>query len=345
MDRLILIIVMFLSVLAVDTFAAEAITPAAPDTTKDTANAPAATPPPVAAPKTDISMRQLLNAETYRYGREMYLRGNYPEAARVFLKMLSLECGNRIARYHLQEIAQKSPDLAFLTEKLKQLPCKADDGPMDEMLSAKLYYEKDPDLLLEQLISDRNNHRLTEEELNAKVTRYTKMISELESAVNTLKAVRPSSDASPAPRQDLVDQVEASRKAADLIAKEISALTNRMASERINGQKELQDLRTQLAEAEAGLAADNTGAPEKPAATEYSAKAKELLKAIEDAKNALSSKEEIIQQKNTALETLQARFDDIQLRLKVIQRDLLNKNLQIRAIQTNLQDIQKPSSL
>ena len=113
-------------------------------------------------------------------------------------------------------------------------------------------------------------------------------------------------------------------------------------------------MRTRVAEAEARLTDEDQPGKNRPAVTlelkkspapeetHYSENAKALLQAVAQAKIELAGKERSLAQKDQALMTLQARFDDIQRRLKAIQNDLANKNAQIQAIQLNIQDTPKP---
>ena len=307
----------------------------------------------------DLNILQLTNAQMYRYGREMYLSKNYTEAARAFLEILRNDCGSKVAQYHLRKIAAKDPSLAFLNDKLNKLPCKSYDFTKEDFLPASVYYEKDPDLILEQMISYNTRHRLTEKEMGEKIDTYTVMVRDLEATVEHLKQNATEMEAKTSAGtvdKDTIARIEEGKKYANKIEKEINVLKNQLASERLDRQKEVQDMRTRVAEAEAHLLTDNDQ-PQKnqpaaaalelkkspaPAETHYSDNAKALLEAVAQAKIELAGKERSLAQKDQALMTLQARFDDIQRRLKAIQNDLANKNAQIQAIQLNIQDTQKP---
>ena len=313
--------------------------------------------------KYSLNILELTNAQTYRYGRERYLTGHYTEAAKAFLDILRHDCGNKLAQYHLRKIAAKDPSLAFLNEKLDKLPCKAYDFTREEFLPASVYYEKDPDLVLEQMISYNTRHRLTEKEMTEKIDQYTIMVQELETTVNMLKqkpVVKEAVVSEGAIDPKTLERLEEGTRSANKIEKEISLLKNQMASERINGQKEVQDLRTGLAEAEARILTEQETAkkaaatltpaaspvteqtPTSPVEENYTDSAKALMDAVAQAKIELEGKERRLAEKDQAITTLQARFDDIQRRLKTIQTDLARKNAEIQAIQNNLQDTPKP---
>ena len=326
--------------------------------------APPATVAPVAKPSIphhNYNILELTNAEMYRYGRELYLSGNFTEAARVFLRMLRNDCTNKVAQYHLRKIAARVPALAFLNEKLDKLPCRSYDFSKEDFLPASVYYEKDPGLMLEQLISYSSRHRLTEKEMSEKIDQYSDMVRQLEAAVKLLKADETKAKAMTSAGvvgQETLDRIEDGKKSANKIEKEIGFLKNQLASERLDRQKEVQDMRTRVAEAEARLADQATvnktppstpSTAEPPAATPptaeppaYSENAKALLDAVAQAKVELEGKERSLAEKDKALSTLQARFDDIQRRLQAIQADLAHKNTEIEALQNNLQDTPKP---
>ncbi len=310
-----------------------------------------------------LNILELTNAQMYRYGREMYLSGNLTEAARAFLEILRNDCGNKVAQYHLRKIAAKSPSLAFLNSKLDKLPCKSHDFTKEDFLPASVYYEKDPDLILEQMISYNTRHRLTEKEMTEKIEKYMVMVRELEATVGLLK--KSSSEAHAITSMatltpETLERLEEGKRSANKIEKEISFLKNQVASERLDRQKEVQDLRTRVAEAETRLpdedqpkniqSAPATGTnitlktvtPAPAAEPSYSDNAKALRDAVAQAKIQLEGKERSLAEKDQALITLQSRFEDIQRRLKAIQNDLANKNAQIQAIQFNLQDTPKP---
>jgi len=146
-------------------------------------------------------------------------------------------------------------------------------------------------------------------------------------------------------------------------------LRNKLASDRLDRQKEIQDIRTRIAAAEANLADapaatpkglrsnPNTPAPAATANTTtivpppaapildrnaYSNNGKALLDAVAKAKLQLEEKEQALTEKDKTIASLQARFDEIQLHLASIQIDLAAKNAQLKEIQNNLQGIQKP---
>jgi hypothetical protein len=306
--------------------------------------------------KYKLNILELTNSQMYRYGREMFLAGNNAESAKVFLEIIRLDCHNRSAHYHLQKIAERDPAYAFLTKTLRNLPCGSYDFTREDFLPASVYYEKDTDILLEQLLVYHKRQRMTEDELKKQAEKYNALVDELQITVAALTRL-PGMDASDA---DMIERVITGRKIANKIDKEIAYLKSQLTSQRLDDQKEIQDLRTRLAAGEAELAnaeekasslktaaAKTTDTPT-PAAIEgtaeekpYSSNAQALINAVEKAKTDLQYKERLLADKDKELSSLQARFDDILRRLKVIQEDLAKKNDQIKAIQLNLQSTPK----
>lgn len=309
-------------------------------------------------PQHSLNIMELTNSEMYRYARELYLRRDFAASAKVFLKILGHDCSNRLAQYHLRKIAAADPALAFLNKKLDQLPCKVYDFTKEDFLPFSFYYEKDPELMLQQMILNNRRHRLDIKDMNQKIDQYVVMVKELEDTVRMLKASNAKIQANTSLAsvdQETMARIEQGKRSAQKIEREIIFLKNQLASERLDRQKEVQDMRTNLAEAEThlndpeppqepgtGLTVELPSAPKPSAGTDYSDNAKALLSAVEQAKAELKSKEESLAEKDRLILTLQSRFDDIQRRLKAIQNDLANKNAQIETLQTNLQDTQRP---
>jgi len=267
-----------------------------------------------------LNIMELTNAEMYRYGREMYLRKNYTEAAKVFLQMLRVDCTNKVAQYHLRKIAAEVPSLSFLNAKLDKLPCKSYDFTKEDFLPASIYYEKDPDLMLEQLISYKKRHRLTEKEMTEKIDQYMILVRELETTVGLLR----NNAASP----EILERIEKGNLAARKMEQEVVLFRNQLASDNLDRQKEVQDMRTLLAQAEI----------EKDSAKNSEA----LINAMSQARIELEGKERNLAEKVETNRSLQSRFDDLQRRLQAIQKDLANKNAAIEAIQVNLKETQTP---
>ncbi len=321
---------------------------------------PTATKPcPAASAKADkyeLNILELTNSQMYRYGREMYLSGNNAEAAKVFLEIIRMDCRNRSAHYHLGKIADRDPAYAFLKKTLRNLPCGTYDFTREDFLPASVYYEKDTDILLEQLLVYHKRQRMTEDELKTQAEKYNALVGELESTVAALVRL-PGQESTD---EDVIERVISGRKIANKFDKEVAYLKSQLTSERLERQKEVQDTRTRLAAAEAELAGteEAPGASVKPpepavpqpavspettpADKPYSSGAQQLINAVEKAKLNLQYKERLLAEKDKELTVLQERFDSILKRLKVIQDDLTNKNAQIKAIQLNLQNIQKP---
>jgi hypothetical protein len=288
-----------------------------------------------------LNIARLASFQMYRYGREMYQRGNYAEAVRVFAKMLRLDCHNKVARYQLQKIADTVPAYANLKAALKNSSCPEYDFAKEDFLPASVYYENDPDIVLEQLLISHRRERLLEDEMNEKAGYYNAMLRELELTIAALLQGPAATSGVP---QETLERLQAGGKIAAKVEKEITLLKSRLASQQLLRQQEVQELRTRLAEAEARVA-DAALAPEKPpapAATARSREARLLEDAVARAKAELENKQAAVIQKEKDLMPLQAKFDAIQEKLKAIQEDLARKNARIQEIQANLNAIRKP---
>ena len=286
--------------------------------------------------KFQLSILALTNAQNYRYGREMFLSGNYPEAVKAFREILRLDCHNRVAQYHLLKISTQDPDFAYLKDELKNLPCGAYDFSKEDFLPASLYYEKDTDILLEQIISYHQRQRMNEDEMKAQAEKYNRMVTDLEAMTAGLMKAGPGKEPVAATTARITDK----RRAAYKLDKQIAYLKSELALDRLERQKKLQAMRTRLAAAESRLSEneDIPGAAAPPPS--YSPKAVSLMAAITQARTELENKEKTTADKDKDLAALQERFDDIQRRLKIIQDELLRKTAQIQSLETNLQDMQ-----
>lgn len=281
---------------------------------------------PAALPKYTLKIQELANSQTYRYGREMFLRGNYNEAARIFLEMLRVDCQSQSARYHLEKIADKAPALSFLREKLKNATCGANGLKQEDYVPASAYYEDDPALLLELLLASHKKNRLSEQDMTARLEHYGALTKDLETTIKAMKQEGVNDLSTPSGR-DLIQRFEKTRALATQIEKEVVLLQNQLASERLQRQKEVQDLRTRVSEAEAQSARDIRDTADGPGLTgaaprAYSPAALELINATEKAKAQLQAKETELAGHEKSGAVLQGRLNDVQDRLKAVQSNL-----------------------
>ena len=286
---------------------------------------PVQAPESIAPSKYEMNIQDLANSQIYRYGREMFLAGNYPEAAKVFLEMLRLDCHSKIARYHLEKIADIAPRLGFLREKLKNSTCGAKNLKQEDYLPAKAYYQDDPSLLLDLLLASHTKNRLNEQDMKEQLAHYATLTGDLETTIKVLKQAQ-SDGTSTAPGRALVERLEKSRALATQIEKEVVLLKNQLASERLQRQKEVQDLRTRVSEAEAQSGRDIPLATDaaNTAPRAYSPAALELINATEQAKTQLREKETDLANKEKDGAVLQSGLNNIQDRLKAVQSNLNN---------------------
>ncbi|MEI8012365.1 MAG: hypothetical protein WCI27_07810, partial [Candidatus Omnitrophota bacterium] len=292
-----------------------AATPPAPKAPAAGKNAPGATIKPH---KFTLNIMELTNAQNYRYGREMFLTGNYPEAVRTFKEILRLDCHNRLAQYHLMKIATNDPDFSYLMDEMKHMPCEAYNFAKEDFLPASIYYEKDTDILLEQILAYKKRLRLTEAEMKAEADKYNTLVAGLEARIANLTGDNPGG--LPAAKQSALFAAE--ERAARKAEKYIIYLKDEVASDRLSRQKNLQDMRTRLSATENSISENEDDAAAKPQADPHSPKALSLMDAIQKAKSELESKETASAKKDIDLSSLQSRFDDILRRLKAIQKKI-----------------------
>ncbi len=283
---------------------------------------PAKTPAHIAAATWDMNIQDLANSQIYRYGREMFLAGNYPEAAKVFLEMLRVDCHSKAARYHLEKIADIAPRLGFLREKLKNTSCGAQDFKKEDYLPASAYYKDDPALLLDLLLASHKRNRLNEQDMKEQLAHYTALTSDLEATLKVLKEAG-FGGTSASPSRAIAERLEKSRALAVQIEKEVVLLKNQLASERLQRQKEVQDLRTRVSEAEVQSTRDIPDAPVAGTGPRsYSPAALELINATAKAKAQLQDKETELTATEKSSDVLQSRLNDLEGRLKAVQSNL-----------------------
>ena len=133
-----------------------------------------------------MNVKELTNGENFRYARELYRKGDFAESAKVFQRILKTDCTNRLAQYHLQKISRKAPEFAELQNWLTALPCEKYNFADEDFLPASLYYEKDNDLLLEQLAAYNKRYRDSKTTLSAKIAEYAATAARLEEQIKAM---------------------------------------------------------------------------------------------------------------------------------------------------------------
>ena len=133
-----------------------------------------------------VNVKELANGENFRYGRELYRKGDFAQAATVFQRILKADCTNRLAQYHLQKIIRKGQEFAALQTWLTALPCEKYNFSEEDFLPASLYYEKDKDLLIEQLAE--KNRRDNNTIMSTKISQYSATVAKLEEQIKTMTA-------------------------------------------------------------------------------------------------------------------------------------------------------------
>ena len=259
-----------------------------------------------------INVREMASAQTARYGRELYNKGDLPGSIKVFRSIIEQDCNNTIAQYHLQKIAERSPEYKYLTAYLKALPCPMKDFNKEDFLPSSLYYEKDPAMLLEQLALYNKRYIAIRNSTNAKIDQYARAAGDLEKQVDELG--------------------EALSARAENSAKTIGDMKVHLALARDNAKRmddEVSSLKGQLAQAtvtrnRATLYPDRDGQP-----------------GLAQANAALDASRDDLGRQDLQLTGLRAKFAAIQERLKAIEQNLVQKNTQLETVQENIVAIKK----
>ncbi|MBF0386858.1 MAG: hypothetical protein HQL20_03265 [Candidatus Omnitrophica bacterium] len=299
-----------------------------------------------------MNMRDLTVNETMRYAREMYRKGDYGEAAKAFQSILRKDCLNRLAQYHLQKIAQSGPEFAYLKDYLRKLPCEKYNFNEEDFLPAAFYFEKDNDLLLEQLVAYNKRYRNNKSSLAAKIAEYNAVAAQLERRT-----------------QEMTAELNSNRKMSTETIKELTSKMNLARSDARTMDDQVAELKKALALAtiEKNRTMEyrkaETRSPQQIAIETHKDKAiavlKEDLAAIKSdpgtnpAVNPGLSPDTGVPAPSTfpnpsatsaptaneELTTLQAKFADIQKRLQQIEGSIAEKNQLILDLQKNLEAV------
>jgi tetratricopeptide (TPR) repeat protein len=280
-------------------------------------------------PGSGPSIREVTLSQIFRYGREMYRYGNYPEAIQAFKQMLEISCNNELAQYHLMKIARKSPEYKDLETYLNNLPCKVHNFDEEDFLPASLYYETDTELLQEQLVYYNQRYRIAKDSLQKAVTNYGSMTKELEDEVGSLRqqlgtsggrsAVGPSSQ-----NQPLSPDAYASA------GSRVPGLKEQILAEQERHQAELASLRDEL-DHYSETSSVSAGQDVSP----------DAARKIEEGRAQLEKKERELEAKGQELSSLQDKFDAIQERLRLIQASVDRQNSQITTLKSEVNSLQR----
>ncbi|MBF0594264.1 MAG: hypothetical protein HQL22_04785 [Candidatus Omnitrophica bacterium] len=295
-----------------------------------------------------VDIRELTQGQNFRYGRELYRKGDFTEAAKVFQHILKSDCTNRPAQYHLQKIAQKGPEFNYLRTYLSSLPCQQYDFSDEDFLPATFYYTNDNDLMLEQLVAYNRRYKNSKITLSAKIAEYAATAARLEAQIkemtdelNADKELSAKNKAASAKTiADLQSKLAFAQKEARAMDDQVSELKKALAQATIEKNRtavykktglDAQDQNieihkdTTIASLKEELADVKTRGPAAPG----EAKTKSSIAAHEP----VTAEEK--------LSDLQAKFARIQERLRQIEASVAEKNKRIEALQENLGAIQK----
>ncbi|NLE64491.1 MAG: hypothetical protein GX606_01065 [Elusimicrobia bacterium] len=178
--------------------------------------------PPNTAIVSDLNIREMTSAQMFRHGRELYLKGDLSGAAQIMKAILKNDCRNRLAQYHLQKIAARSPDAEGAAEFLRTLPCDPYDFATDDFLPAGLYYEKDPALILEQLEVHNQRYREILQEFESLLASSSKEIETLEGHVDTLSASSENAERTQEENASLLAELAKSQEAVQRLRSELT---------------------------------------------------------------------------------------------------------------------------
>lgn len=279
-----------------------------------------------------VYAREATLSQIYRYGREMYRIGNYPEAIAAFKRMIIYDCRNALAHYHLQQISKKEPRFNYLTNYLKNLSCLGYDFLEEDFLPAGALYEKDAALLKAQLAaySQRVRHTKIAMMEHAKTydTEVAGLEKELQDASKVLLAARDEKKATLAATEKMNEVLNVSQR----ISAEIARLQQDIFTERKQYQQQLLELNTTLLTKEQTLAAQ-----EQIITSQKQPALSATIKTSSPDNTPLP--QTLLTEQDAALVTLQDKFNAIQERLKLIETSIREKNRQLDTLTNDLNAI------
>lgn len=258
--------------------------------------------------------REVTLSQIYRYGREMYRAGNYAEAVPAFKRMITFDCRNALAHYHLQQISKKDTHFKDLNDYLAGLSCKGYDFMEEDFLPAGALYENDAALLQSQLANYSQRVRNAKLALMERAKVYDEDVLRLEKELNdiskALLASRGEKQAALAASEKLNTVLKESQHMGD----EILRLQQNIVVDREHYQTQLLELKNALVAKEGTLSADKNTI------------------AVTKEKTAAA----ILTEEDAALVTLQDKFNAIQQRLKLIEASIKEKNRQLETLTNDL---------
>lgn len=321
-------------------------------------------------PGSEPSIREVTLSQIYRYAREMYRYGNYPQAIKSFQTMLDMECENSLAQHHLMKLAKKK-EFEYLSEYLNNLPCEKKNFDEDDFLPASLYYETDNELMQEQLSYYNKRYRIAKAGIREAADNYSRLTKELEDEIITLRTQMAGQTNQPATPEELASvgkKLDQNGKYAAQMDAEISRLREQLDNERAKSQAEIADLKrkiehlvstpanaeerakwldeqtiiimetkdesiAQLKERLADEVTDNTFREKAPVTQTTRPRSQVNNEEINRAKALLQEKQLELEARDRELMSLQEKFDELQKRLRMIQEHVENQNMRIQSLQ------------
>lgn len=280
----------------------------------------------------NLNVKELTNAQIFKYGRELYRKGDYAQAVKVFQRMLKGDCENRLAQYHIQKIAQKGPQYQYLQDYLQNLPCEKYNFTDEDFLPASLYYETDNDLLLAQIVAYNKRYRDCKASLSARLTEYESSIKDMEQRLNELtETLQSNTQLSAETILDLKAQLSQLQSQSGDIQARVESAAGSGTDIQIAAHKDMI-----IADLKAQLASVKTGTVSVPAASKNALPVQ--------ANTAADTAVSMIAPNNDAADSmgsLQAKLARIQARLQQIEQALIERNQQLQAMANNLNATQQ----
>lgn len=176
----------------------------------------------------------MATAEMNRYGREMYLAGNYTEAVKTFKKVLSMDCSNTLAQYHLRQIMRKGWDSKELGAYFNSLPCANCNFPEEDFVAAAILYTRDPEILQEQILAYNKRFRNSQADLTRQVISYAEIAENLDEKISYLEnALAAANEEQAQTELSLNQKLQNSQNRAETMSAELQKLSTELNSLRL----------------------------------------------------------------------------------------------------------------
>lgn len=258
-----------------------------------------------------FNIRDMVQAQIYRYAREQFLKKNYAESQNAFERILKINCENRVAQYHLQKIASMGREYHSAEAFLNNLSCPKYDFQEEDFLPISVFYESDADLVLEQMLVYNQKYRIAKNILFNKIEEQTNQTTRLEGTLDEISASLESAQHKAAKGEEWKKELVTSQTASLKLEQELQGLRESLRASQDSYKKSMItktcDFTTQ-------------GTTEKPCPTSA------LLAKTHIQSLAVTS--------DPDAKRLHQKFENLQQRLTHIETSLQDKNAKIQTLQT-----------